>query len=168
VSRDALVLNAAWQPIEKVCWQRAFILIFQEKARGIEYYDEIIRTPNDEFYKPSVIVLKNFAKFPKRRTSYSKKMVIERDNFVCQYCKKKLSPSSATIDHVLPRARGGKSTFENTVAACAPCNTRKADKTLVESKMFLLRKPRKPYIHPLKGKIKTIEPEWEQYLVGVI
>ena len=129
IDKSTLVLNASYMPIEKVCWQRAFVLVFQEKARSIEFYDETVRSSTEEYFVPAVIVFVSNVQ-PKRKTSYSKRFVLERDKYVCQYCSRKLTHSNATIDHVLPRALGGKSTFENTVAACEPCNKFKADKPL--------------------------------------
>ena len=115
-NRSTLVLNAAYQPIEKVHWTKAFIKVFQGRARAIEYYDQIVRSPNDEHFIPAVIVCTDYAKLPKRRLCYSKKLIYERDMYLCQYCRKQLTRTSATIDHVLPRSRGGKSSFENCVA----------------------------------------------------
>ncbi len=167
INKSVLVLNASYQPIEKVCWKRAFVLVLQEKARAIEWYEDIVRTPSEEFFVPAVLVLARNVQ-PKRKTTYSKRLVLERDKYVCQYCRRNLTSSSATIDHVLPRARGGKSTFENTVAACGPCNSGKADKPLSQTRMRLIRQPKKPYIHPLKGRITNPEPEWEGHLAGIL
>jgi len=166
--RSTLVLNAGYQPIEKVHWTKAFVKVYQGRARAIEYYDEIVRSPNDEHFIPAVIVCIEFNKTPRRKTIYSKKLVYDRDNYLCQYCRKKLTTSSATIDHVLPRCRGGKSTFANCVCSCSPCNSFKADKTLIEARMRLIREPKTPFVHPLRGKIGTPEPEWGDYLHGVI
>ena len=171
-NKSTLVLNVAYQAIEKVHWTRAFTKVYQGRARAIEYYDEIVRSPNDEFFIPAVIVCTEFATVPKRRTQFSKKLVYARDKWLCQYCREKLIVgknryNSATIDHVLPKSRGGKSTFINCVASCEPCNGRKANKTPDEARMKLIKQPRKPYIHPLKGKIRVPEPEWETYLVGI-
>lgn len=165
--RSTLVLNAGYQPIEKVSWQRAFILVFQEKARDIAWYDDIVKTPSEEYFVPAVIVLNKMVKQPKRRIIYSKRLVCERDNYLCQYCRRKLSPNKTTIDHVRPRSKGGKSTFENTVVSCEPCNKRKGNKLLSDIKMRLIKKPRTPYIHPLRGKIHKPEPEWKEFLVGI-
>lgn len=164
--KSALILDRDWQPIEKVCWRRAFILIIQDKAHAIDWYDDIVKTPSEEYFVPAVIVLNKKSKRKKKKSTYKKRLVIERDNYVCQYCSRQLTSDSATIDHVLPRSKGGKSTYENTVAACGPCNTRKADKSLKEARMKLLRQPKKPYVHPLKGKIDSPEPEWEMHLKG--
>lgn len=164
MNKSTLVLNRNWEAIEKVGWQRAFTLIYQEKARAIEYYDDIIHSPTDEFFIPSVIVLTEYAGYPKRRLTYSKRLVIERDDYVCQYCRRQLTSTSATIDHVLPRAQGGKSTFENTVAACSPCNMRKANRTPRQAHMKLIKQPKKPYVHPLQGKIGNPDPTWINYL----
>jgi len=167
IDKSTLVLNSAYQPIEKVHWTRAFVKVFQGRARAIEYYEETVLSPNDEHFIPAVIACIQFSRLPKRKLIYSKRLVYERDNFLCQYCRKKLTNRNATIDHVLPRCRGGKSNFINCVCSCSPCNSHKADKTLREAKMRLIREPRVPYIHPLKGKLGTPEPEWESYLQGV-
>jgi len=174
LNKSTLVLNSAYQPIEKVHWIKAFIKVFQGRARAVEYYSDVVRSPNDEYFIPAVIVCTEFSRLPRRKTTYSRGHVIERDNYLCQYCHRKLTKNSATIDHVLPRSRGGKSSFLNCVASCEPCNAFKADRTPEEAKMKLVRKPRKPFIHPLKGKIGEPEPEWTgergstNYLAGVI
>lgn len=168
-NKSTLVLNSSWQPIGKVCWQKAFSLIFNNKAKAIEYYEDTVKTPSDEFFVPAVIHTVNYSGVPRGKIIYSKRLVLERDNYTCQYCGKQLCRMTATIDHVRPRSLGGKSTFINTVAACSPCNKKKSNIPLVKSKFKLSRKPKIPYVHPLRGKISafSIEPEWKMYLGGV-
>ena len=168
-----LVLNSSWYPIAQCDWQHAFKLVFQDKAKVVEYYDRWIKTPNDSYQMPAVIHLVGYTTVPRRRLGYSKQVVFERDKNICQYCGKKVKPNgpssahdTATIDHVVPRARGGKTTFENTLTACVPCNTRKASKTIQECGYKPLSIPRKPSnMSPLSGRIRKIEPEWENYLI---
>jgi len=164
----ALVLNTAWMPIETVTWEDAFKMVFNGRAKAIDYYDVIVRTPNDEFFVPAVLVLNDYFQVPKRTVIYSKRLVCERDNWTCQYCRKKLTTKSATIDHVRPRCLGGRSNFENCVASCEPCNSRKANKPLSRTKFKLIKQPRRPFIHPLQGKIKQVRPEWEPYLEAIL
>jgi len=164
----ALVLNSAWMPIETITWEDAFKMIFNGRAKAIDYYDVIVRTPNDEFFVPAVLVLTDYYKIPKRAVIYSKKLVYERDKWTCQYCRKKLTTKTATIDHVRPRSLGGRSNFENCVASCESCNSRKANKTLRRGGFTLIKQPRKPYIHPLQGKIKYIRPEWKPYMKVIL
>jgi 5-methylcytosine-specific restriction endonuclease McrA len=169
-NKTTLVLNSCWQPIGKVCWKKAFCLIFSGKANAIRYYEDTVKTPSDEFFVPAVIYAVNYAGQPRGKIIYSKRLVLERDDYLCQYCGMQLCRETATIDHVIPRSRGGKSTFINTVAACSPCNKKKADIPLGRSKVKLRKQPKVPYIHPLRGKInvKNIEPEWTEHLMGVI
>lgn len=161
-----LVLNSGWYPVAQCDWQHAFKLIMSGKAKAVEYYeDKFVRTPTEEYPVPAVIHLTSYGSVPRRKIGYSKLYVFERDKYTCQYCGKKVTQELATIDHVMPRARGGKTTFENTVTACAPCNTRKASKTVEQAGMKLLTAPKKPtYINPLIGRIRKVEPEWKNYL----
>ncbi len=164
----ALVLNMCYQPIETVTWQDAFRMILNGRAKAIDYYDAIVRTPNDEFFIPAVLVLNEYSAIPKRTVIYSKRLVYERDKWTCQYCRTKLTSRTATIDHVLPRSRGGRSSFENCVASCETCNTQKANKLLRQTRFKLLKRPRKPFIHPLQGKIGSMRNEWKPYLEGLV
>lgn len=166
-NKSTLVLNACWQPIGKVCWQKAFCLLFSGKAKAVEYYEDTVKTSSDEFFVPAVIHAVNYAGQPNGKILYSKRLVLERDGYTCQYCAKQLCKMTATIDHIVPRSRGGRSTFLNTVAACSPCNKKKSNVPLSKSNFKLRRQPKVPYIHPLQGKINHVEPEWNHYLRGV-
>lgn len=165
--KNCLVLNASWVPIETVSWEEAFTKVFNGRATVVEYYEEIIRTPSDEYLKPAVIVCTEYNKIPVRGPVYSKRMVFIRDNYICQYCGKQLNGSNATYDHIVPRSKGGRSTFQNTVCCCEECNKRKADKNLKDSGMKLLRKPEVPKINPIKakfGRMKNVSKEWKIHL----
>ena len=165
-AHKALVLNTGWQPIETVSWQDAFKMILNGRAKAIDYYDAIVRTPNDEYFIPAVLVLTEYSAIPKRTVIYSKRLVYERDKWTCQYCRKKLTSKTGTIDHVNPRSRGGRSSFENCVASCAPCNTYKSNIPLSQTRLKLLKKPKKPYLHPLQGKLNISKAplEWKPHL----
>jgi len=169
-SYRALVLNVGWQPIETVSWQNSFKMVLNGRAKAIDYYDAIIKTPNDEFFIPAVLVLTEYNSVPRRTIIYSKRLVYERDKWTCQYCKTQLSRSNATIDHVTPRSKGGKSSFENCVASCEVCNKIKSNRLLENTKFKLLKRPKKPYIHPLQGKIKSVPQEWRVHVesLGII
>lgn len=166
MNQDCLVLNASWIPIGTVNWQDAFTKVFNGRAYVAEHYDEIIRTPGDSYLKPAVIVCTEYNKLPRQRTLYSKRMVFVRDNYTCQYCSRKLRVSEATLDHVVPTSKGGRSTFKNTVCACESCNMKKGDKSLKGCGLKLLREPKRPKVNPTKMKFykKTIAPEWEMHL----
>jgi 5-methylcytosine-specific restriction endonuclease McrA len=128
-------------PIQHTTWQRAFILIFAGRAEAVSYYEKSVKTPSSRYLIPAVIRLFEYNKVPSLNVHYSRWAVFERDEFRCQYCSIYLEKTNRTIDHVIPTSLGGRSTFENTVAACLPCNNRKGGMTPKEAKMPLKRKP---------------------------
>ena len=160
-----LVLNKGYYPIKHVSWKQAFRLICKGSAEAIEYYEEIVKTPNDFYFIPAVIKLTHYEGFPEAKVSYSKRAILERDDFCCQYCGCHLNYNSVTIDHVLPRSRGGLTTFENTVAACFPCNNKKGNRLNSECGLKLRKRPIKPDKAKFKLSIcNTIKREWVDYL----
>ena len=159
-----LVLNKMWYPIGSTSFIRAIKLLCKDRAEVLEYYEAIISTPNDQMFIPSVIRLTHYDRIPKAKVSYSKRAVLERDRYECQYCGKKLTYRTATIDHVLPRALGGETNFFNTVAACHKCNNRKADKPLSQTPLKLKRKPFKPAKQDYKPRLGHLCEEWLDYI----
>ncbi|GLT95255.1 hypothetical protein SLE2022_129470 [Rubroshorea leprosula] len=171
-----LVLDISYRPINVVCWKRAICLEFTEKADVLEYYDQTVNSPSGSFYIPAVLRVPHLLQVVKRRRikhTLSRKNILNRDNYTCQYCS---SREKLTIDHVLPVARGGEWKWENLVAACARCNSKKGQKTLEEAKMELLKVPKAPKdydilaiplteaaIRMLRMRNGTPE-EWLQYL----
>lgn len=163
----ALVLNASYEPIGTVCWQKAFTLVFSEKADLIEAYDKKIRSPNAEFETPAVIRIRRYVNM-NWVAKFSRKSVYNRDNHKCQYCGSKFDLPDLTFDHVHPRARGGKTSWDNIVTACKQCNNKKGDKSLSEIGMRLLREPYEPthrsaLIQDLKQS-KDLPSQWEDYI----
>ena len=162
-----LVLNANFLPlhlvpISTIPWQDAVCLIYKDKATVIEEYDEEIHSPSTTMKIPSVIVLREY-KYFKTYAKLNKYNIKLRDGFKCQYCGKTHSHKSLTVDHVLPKAKGGKNTWENLVAACKPCNASKKDK------MFSpIKKPIKPTYYFLAKQLvkheKIMNEHWKQYL----
>lgn len=160
-----LVLNKMWVPIKHVGWKRAFSLVFKGNAEILESYDEIIKTPGDFFFIPAVIRLTSYDKIPKTKVTYSKRAILDRDKYTCQYCGIKLNGSTATIDHVIPRHLGGKTNFENTVAACFPCNNKKGARLIDDMKFKLKAAPRRPQIVTYELDMPgTINEEWLDYI----
>ncbi|KAL3824629.1 hypothetical protein ACJIZ3_020658 [Penstemon smallii] len=164
------------RPVNVVCWKRAICLEFMDKADVLEYYDQTVNSPSGSFYIPAVLRVPHLLQVVKRRKvkkGLSRKNIFHRDNFTCQYCS---SIENLTIDHVLPIARGGKWTWENLVAACAKCNSKKGQKTVEEANMKLKNVPRAPKdyeilaipltYHTIKMmKLRKEMPdEWRQYL----
>ncbi|XP_044497768.1 uncharacterized protein LOC123219883 [Mangifera indica] len=171
-----LVLDISYRPVNVVCWRRAICLEFMEKADVLEYYDQTVNSPSGSFYIPAVLRVPHLLQVVKRRrikSSLSRKNILYRDNYTCQYCSAR---GNLTIDHVLPIARGGEWKWENLVTACAKCNSKKGVKTLEEANMKLLKVPKVPKDYdilaiPLTSaaikmlKIRKGTPqEWRQYL----
>ncbi|GER48791.1 HNH endonuclease [Striga asiatica] len=171
-----LVLDISYRPVNVVCWKRAICLEFMDKADVLEYYDQTVNSPSGSFYIPAVLRVPHLLQVVKRRTvkrGLSRKNILNRDNFMCQYCS---SCENLTVDHVLPIARGGKWTWENLVTACAKCNSKKGQKTLEEVNMRLMKVPKAPKDYdilaiPLTSQAikmlkmrKGMPEEWQQYL----
>ena len=164
-----LVLNSAYIPLNSISWKRAICLIYQEKADVIYEKDKILHSPSVEMKMPSVIRLKNVDFMPHVNIKYNKRNVYLRDNYICQYCGKKPQLKDLTIDHVVPKTKGGQSVWTNIVACCSKCNLRKGDKTPKQAGMSLLALPKKPYYYPyllIKKCANESDLEvWKQFFV---
>ncbi len=159
-----LVLNKAWIAVGHASWKDAFRLLCAERAEVLEYYEATVKTPREDLFIPAVIRLLNYDKMPMCKVSYSKRAILERDDFECQYCGLSLSLRTATLDHVFPKAKGGRKTFENTVASCHPCNNKKGDRPLDRNGFSLRKKPRKPAKAFFRLRLNKLEEEWKDYL----
>jgi 5-methylcytosine-specific restriction endonuclease McrA len=158
----ALVLNATFEPLCVVPIRRALVLVMKEKAEMVHAGEGELRSARSTFPVPSVIRLTYFVRVPYRaRASLSRRAVFVRDSHECQYC----GAPAENIDHVLPRSRGGPHDWENVVAACRRCNSRKENRLPHEANMRLRRRPAAPkewaWIVVAVGKVA---PEWEPYL----
>lgn len=169
----ALVLNADFRPLSYFplslwSWQDAVKAVFLDRVSVVSEYDRVIRSPRSEIRLPSVIALKDYAPVP-RRPAFTRYNVFLRDRFCCQYCGKRFSSHDLTFDHVVPRSRGGLTNWTNVVAACAPCNMRKANRTPAEAIMPLTRTPVAPTSWQLQeyGRIfppNHLHESWRDYL----
>ncbi|MCX6130767.1 MAG: HNH endonuclease [Proteobacteria bacterium] len=160
-----LVLNAGYEPVRIVSWQKAMILLLSEKAELVKAYDSIVRSAKRTYSCPQIIKLKRYIKSFAALAgtlSYSRQNVFRRDKYHCQYCNKKMTDKLATIDHVIPRSKGGLDTWENTVCACITCNSRKGNRTPEESQMSLIRHPKRPNMsHALRELLDEFDcQEW--------
>jgi 5-methylcytosine-specific restriction endonuclease McrA len=148
-NKTILVLNASYEPINFTNWKRAVILLLKEKAQRLS---------------ARVIRLVNYVKLPIEKimaNKPSRHMVYSRDNHQCQYCG---SIKNLTIDHVMPRSRGGSNSWTNLVTACMPCNTHKGDKTPEEWGKPLYTKPKAPFNKLELGIKKSNVEEWKEYI----
>jgi 5-methylcytosine-specific restriction endonuclease McrA len=142
---EVLVLNASYEPLRLVSTRRAVVLLLQQKVEVVEPGERVIRSNSGRFAVPEVVRLLRYAAVPRNRAlPCSRRAVLIRDSETCQYCGTKPGRALLTLDHVLPRAQGGTTSWENVVAACNSCNHRKANRTPEQANMQLMRQPRRP------------------------
>lgn len=159
-----LLLNQSYEPLTTCSVKKAVILIFLGKAELIAAKDSIqLHSVNTSFPFPAVIRLKNYIKVPFKKILLSRKNVLKRDKHKCGYCGRGDLP--LTIDHIIPKARGGSDTWENLVAACLPCNNRKGHRTPEEADLKLRVIPYRPnHILFIKNTVNRLDETWKPYL----
>jgi 5-methylcytosine-specific restriction endonuclease McrA len=141
-----LVLNATYEPLSIISVRRAVILLLKEKAELIEAASERLHAECTSLPVPLVIRLVYYVRIPRQVTMVpTRNGVLLRDNFTCQYCGATPGRAWLTLDHLLPRSRGGETAWDNVVACCRPCNARKGDHTPEEAGMALRRRPSRPH-----------------------
>lgn len=158
-----LVLNAGYEPLAVVSFKRAIVLVMNEKASVIAADDrDPVRSASQAWARPSVIILRNYVRIPGgRQVPVSRRGVLRRDGQRCGYC----GASASTIDHIVPRSRGGADSWENLVACCLRCNNIKGDRTPGEMGWSLRSRPKAPHGSSwLVRGVERAEPDWEQYL----
>ncbi|GAJ29001.1 HNH endonuclease [Acidomonas methanolica] len=170
----ALVLNADFRPLSYFplslwSWQEAVKAVFLDRVTVLSEYEDVqVRSPSLSMNLPSVIALKDFVQTT-RRPAFTRFNVFLRDNFSCQYCNDRLPTHDLTFDHVIPRARGGRTSWENVVTACSPCNLLKGSKLPAEIGMFPRRRPIQPTTRRLQENGRAFPPNylhesWRDYL----
>ena len=163
--KKTLVLNSSYEPISIVSWKRGFVLCNFSiddipTARVEKNYNETFNSINQQFNKPAVIVLRKQITVRPKRVKLTHRAVFARDNNICQYCGAKCTPKTISLDHVIPKSKGGKNNWQNLVTACFPRNNFKGDKTLDQTEMQLIRLP----FTPVWPNDSEASPEWEEYL----
>ena len=166
----ALVLNADFRPLSYYplslwSWQDAIKAVFMERVNIVSEYEKVVRSPSFEMRLPSVVSLKSYVK-PSRDPAFTRFNVFLRDRFACQYCG---SRDDLTFDHLLPRSRGGQTTWQNVVAACSPCNLAKGDKLMAQAGMRPHQFPFQPTLAQLHANGRMFPPNylhesWMDYL----
>jgi 5-methylcytosine-specific restriction endonuclease McrA len=166
INLPVLVLNQTYEPLNICRVRRAVVLIYENKAEMLENGSGFIHSVNYKFPVPSVIRLSAMIKRPHRSVRKMTRLeIFKRDQYTCQYCGK--VTRNLTLDHVIPRYRGGQHTWENVVSACVPCNRRKAGRTPKEAGMKLVRQPSQPRVTGLfyiPAHYPYIQSEWQKYL----
>ncbi len=166
----ALVLNADFRPLSYYPlslwpWQDVIKAVFLDRVDVVSTYDQVVRSPSFEMRLPSVVALKSYVK-QDRPPAFTRFNLFLRDAFVCQYCG---SGDELTFDHIIPRSRGGRTTWENIVTACAPCNLRKGGRTPKEAAMAPFKSVRRPNMYELQDLGRRFPPNhlhvsWLDYL----
>ncbi len=166
IMAKVLVLNASYEPLNITSWRRAVVLLLKGKAEQIEHNGKFIYT---NFPLPSVIRLLYYVRVPYKEIPLTRRNILERDRNACQYCNYK--GDNLTLDHVIPRSRGGGDSWENLVTACVRCNVKKGNRTPKEANMELRSPPRKPYsslyFEIVKHTKGNHHQEWRKYVIGI-
>lgn len=166
MSTRTLMLTPQMAPHGVISWQRAIVLLYLGKVEVLEEYDERIATPSITLRTPAVVRLTRARVSVKHKLRFSRVNVFTRDRFRCQYCGERKTMNALNYDHVVPRVRGGKTSWENIVTSCYACNDRKGSRTPDEAGMRLLRKPERPRSLPLAPMIRAerdVPSSWRNY-----
>ncbi len=160
----ALILNADYRPLSYfplslLSWQDAIKAVFRDSVIVVSEYDRVVHSPTQEFRLPSVLALKEYVPAA-RKPAFTRFNVFLRDNWRCQYCNDIFRTSELTFDHVIPRSRGGRTTWDNIVTSCRSCNTAKGSKLPHECRMYPSFEPQEPSIHTLQEHGRKFPPNF--------
>ena len=167
MQEPVLVLNATFEPINVTAVRRAMVLMIKGVAQAEEVNHTQVHSVSRQLPVPSVIRLLAYRHIPQQTRALSRKNILLRDRNTCQFCSRTLPASELTLDHVLPRSRGGRSSWENLVACCYKCNNSKGDRTPEEAGIALTRRPRPFTLHTSRQLMRLIgnkDEKWRKYL----
>jgi len=165
--KPVLVLNASYEPINVCAARRALVLVLKGVASAEETSAGMFHSARHSLRVPSVIRLLEYRRIPHQTRALSRKNILMRDRYTCQYCHRTLPASELTLDHVVPRSRGGETSWENLVACCHHCNNRKGNRTPDEAAMRLARSPRPFSLHTSRHLMRLLaksDEQWRKYL----
>lgn len=168
MSKRTLLLTSWFFPHKIVRWEDAVTMLYLGKADTVVDYDEVVCSPSTRMNVPAVIRLRRTFRKTKKAVRFSRVNVFTRDGFRCQYCGERFTMQKLTFDHVIPRAAGGRTEWDNIVTACRPCNGRKGARSPDRSGMFPLCAPVRPASLPLTSPVVDIARaprEWRDFLV---
>ena len=191
LEQSVLVLNRLWQPVHVCGVRRALGLLFLEHAEVVHVHGDgdirthglaewldiseagdwdpgrLLRAPRLRIAAPRVIVLGKFDRMPRREIRFTRDNIFQRDGYTCQYCGNRFEARHLNIDHVIPKDKGGPTTWDNVVTSCVPCNSRKSNKLPQQARMFPMRSPRPPRWRPLATSLKRARlhhQEWAYFV----
>ena len=167
LQRPVLVLNASYEPINICAARRALVLVLKGVASPEEFSPVLLHSARRALKLPSVIRLLEYRRIPHQTRALSRKNILMRDRYTCQYCQRTLNSGELTLDHVVPRSRSGETTWENLVACCHRCNNHKGNRTPEEAGMRLLRQPRPFTLHTSRHLMRLLgksDDQWRKYL----
>ncbi len=167
MQEPVLVLNATFEPINVTAVRRAMVLMLKGVAQVEELNHAEVHSPSKTLKVPSVIRLIAYRHIPQQSRALSRKNILLRDRNTCQFCGQALPSSELTLDHVMPRSRGGRSSWENLVACCYQCNNNKGDRTPEEAGLKLQKRPRPFTLHTSRQLMRLIghkDEKWRKYL----
>jgi 5-methylcytosine-specific restriction endonuclease McrA len=165
--RPVLVLNSSYEPINVCAARRALVLVLKGVAAAEEHASAHVHSARQAIRVPSVIRLLEYRRIPHQTRALSRKNILMRDRYVCQYCARTLNSGELTLDHVIPRSRAGETAWENLVACCHHCNNRKGNRTPEEAGMRLARAPRPFSLHTSRHLMRLLgksDEQWRKYL----
>ena len=163
LNKVVLVLNSNYTPLHICATKRAICLYYLNKVDILEYYKEAAHSPSISFQLPSVIKLKKIIKYNSMSVILNRKNIVQRDHHTCQYCG--ISSGPNTVDHIIPKERGGGDSWENLITACSPCNLKKGNKTPSEAGMTMIKQPVRPNrIHYFQQFMQQNQLNWRPYL----
>jgi len=165
--KPVLVLNASYEPINICAARRALVLVLKGVASAEEHATHTVHSNRHTMLMPSVIRLLEYRRIPMQTRALSRKNILMRDRYTCQYCLKTSPSGELTLDHVIPRSRKGETTWENLVACCHYCNNRKGNRTPEEANMKLARAPRPFSLHTSRHLMRLLaksDDQWRKYL----
>ena len=167
MQENTLLLATSYEPLKIISWKKAITLVFLEKVEVVELYDRIVRSPSVQFTLPAVVKLLHSVPRRPHRVKFSRQNLFFRDNYTCQYCHKPHPTHMLTYDHVVPRSKGGKTTWTNIVTSCIPCNLKKGNRLPHAASLRLLRVPEEPRWLPtlsLAIRLESAPQVWQDYL----
>ncbi len=165
--RPVLVLNASYEPINICAARRALVLVLKGLATAEEQSHLSVRSAFESIRLPSVIRLLGYRRIPHQTRALSRKNILMRDRFTCQYCQRAFPAGELTLDHVVPRSRAGETAWENLVACCHACNNHKGSRTPEEAGMSLVKQPRPFSLHTSRHLMRLLarsDEQWKKYL----